>query len=168
LINDPNCVDEKAIVFSQWPEMIELVGEKLKVNSMRYAIAKQFKKGSYNAIESFKHSSDLRILLMPLNLGAEGLDLIVANHIFFLEPLVDTSMEEQALNRCHRIGQKRIVKIYKYIIEGTIEENIVKLALKNNQNSPNKSSPSKKKGKAGSDQNDLSITDLKYLLSSEL
>ena len=108
-------------------------------------------------------------LTLPFHhLGAEGLDLTVANHIFFLEPLLDNSMELQALNRCHRIGQLRVVNIYKYIIEGTIEENIVKLAEKNNQNSPTKSSPSKKKGKSGSDQNDLSITDLKYLLSSEL
>jgi len=170
LISDPNCDEEKAIVFSQWSEMIELVAEKLKVNSMQYVIAndrgKHFKQGG--PIDTFKHNDDLRILLMPLNLGAEGLDLTVANHIFFLEPLVDIPMELQALNRCHRIGQKRVVKVYKYIIEGTIEENIVKLALKNNQNSPTKSSPSKKKGKAGSDQNDLSVTDLKYLLSSEL
>ena len=72
LINDSRREDEKAIVFSQWPEMIDLVAEKLKMNSMKYALANDRRKhfGQGGPVEKFKHNTDVRILLMPLNLGA--------------------------------------------------------------------------------------------------
>ena len=171
---------EKAIVFSQWIEMIELIGKSLRLNGIRYVIAKDKKKDFAvgGAIDIFKHNDDFKILLMPLNLGAEGLDLIVANHIFLLEPLINKAMEEQSVNRCHRIGQMREVKIYKYIIQGTIEERIVALSKSEQKNTTEENdspSPKKKrlenspkKNRKVGDQNDLSITDLKFLLNSEI
>lgn len=50
--------------------------------------------------------------------GAEGLDLIVASHVFLLEPLVNQAMERQAVNRVHRIGQTKQTKIHKYVVLG--------------------------------------------------
>lgn len=58
------------------------------------------------------------------SLGAEGLDLIVASHIFLLEPLLSPALEEQAINRIDRIGQTKPTFIYRYVIKDTVEEKI--------------------------------------------
>ena len=51
--------------------------------------------GTSSPLSTFIHSPDCRVLLLPLKLGAEGLDLVCANHIYLLEPLMNKSMELQ-------------------------------------------------------------------------
>jgi len=77
--------------------MLEIVGRALQANGILHvfcsARAKDF--GSVGGIETFKASSDVRVLLLPLSLGAEGLDLIAANHVFLLEPILGAFQEAQ-------------------------------------------------------------------------
>ena len=116
---------EKAIVFSQWIEMIDIVSQALINNHILYKCcihSKDFKQ--FGSLDQFKSNPDISVLLMSLHLGAEGLDLIVASHIFLLEPLVNTNIELQAINRIDRIGQTKATFICKYIIKNTIEEKI--------------------------------------------
>ena len=119
---------EKSIVFSSWVDMLQIVGSALKENSLKHVMCLQPKdfRGRGSKINQFKMTPNINILLMPLNLGAEGLDLIVANNIFLLEPLLNPSIEVQALNRCDRLGQTRSTIVYKYVSLGTIEEKILK------------------------------------------
>lgn len=122
--------EEKALVFSQWTEMLEIVADALKANDIRYTTCfnrtKDFESAS-TGIERFRYDADVRVLLLPLHLGAEGLDLVVASHIFLLEPLLDYSVEQQAINRVDRIGQQRTTYVHKYLLTNTIEERIAAL-----------------------------------------
>ena len=70
------------------------------------------------SIEVFRNSADVRVLLLPLALGAEGLDLIIASHVFILEPLLNMQQEMQAVNRIYRIGQAKSTMIHKYVVNG--------------------------------------------------
>jgi hypothetical protein len=128
---------EKCIVFSTWVDMLHIVGAALKENSLDHVMCLQAKdfRGKGSKLNKFKLSPNINFLLMPLSLGAEGLDLIVANNIVLLEPLLNVSIEQQALNRCDRLGQTRSTRVYKYVSLGTIEEKIMHQALTNEEES---------------------------------
>ena len=78
--------------------MLDIVSCSLRANGINFVLcssrAKDF--GSVGGIESFKVNPDIRVLLLPLSLGAEGLDLIVANHVFLVEPILSSFQEAQA------------------------------------------------------------------------
>jgi E3 ubiquitin-protein ligase SHPRH len=106
--------------------MLDIVGDALKRNEIKFVGCKNKVKDFQHtgAIEIFRNSPEIHVLLLPLAMGAEGLDLIVASHIFLLEPLVNRQQEMQAVNRIYRIGQAKRTYIHKYIISNTVEENI--------------------------------------------
>lgn len=124
---------EKAIVFTLWPDLLWILKQAFKVNKLNFVCCSDPGKdfNLMGPLDSFKSNPEVRILLMPISLGAEGLDLIVASHVFLLEPLLSTSMEAQAVNRVDRIGQNRPTFIHKYIIRDTVEDNIHKLREEN-------------------------------------
>ncbi|KAF8821998.1 hypothetical protein IE077_001236, partial [Cardiosporidium cionae] len=66
------------------------------------------------------------VLLLGTNLGAHGLDLSCATHVFILDPLVDPNIEQQVISRAHRMGALRTVHVEVFILKDTIEENILK------------------------------------------
>ena len=154
---------DKAIVFSQWTEMIDIVGEALSANNILFSICvnrgKDFADGG--TLERFKSDIDIRVLLMPLHLGAEGLDLIQASHIFLLEPLLNPALESQAVNRIHRIGQSKKTHVHKFAIKGTVEE----LILKGQQSLIRKeeAAPENRKKLKVSNQKDQDFLTLKYI-----
>lgn len=154
---------DKAIVFSQWTEMIDIVSEALTANNILFSICanrgKDFADGG--TLERFKSDIDIRVLLMPLHLGAEGLDLIQASHIFLLEPLLNPALESQAVNRIHRIGQSKKTHVHKFAIKGTVEELILK-----GQQSLNRiedAAPENRRKSKVSNQKDQDFLTLKYI-----
>lgn len=70
------------------------------------------------------------MLLLPVKRGANGLNIIEATHVLLVEPLLNPGAEEQAINRVHRIGQKKETIVYRFIIKDTIEERIYEHARK--------------------------------------
>ena len=119
---------EKVIVFSQWVEMLEIVSEALQANSICYSLCTDRSRDftECGPLERFKLDMDTRVLLLPLHLGAEGLDLVQASHLFLLEPLLNSALESQAVNRIHRIGQTRTTYVHKFAVRGTVEELILR------------------------------------------
>jgi len=121
---------EKAIVFSSWVDMLQVVSAALHQNGLKHVLCTKPAdfRGKASRIQTFKLSPTTNIVLMPLALGAEGLDLIAANNVFLLEPLLNPAMELQALNRADRLGQTRTTRVFKYITQDTVEERIHRLS----------------------------------------
>ena len=123
---------DKALVFSFWTSTLKMIERALVANgikSTRLDGSRPLKQrqASMDAINS---DPSVRVLLMSLRCGSNGLNLTVANHVYLMEPQWNPMLEEQALSRVHRIGQHKPVYIVRFLVEGTIEENIRKLQEK--------------------------------------
>jgi E3 ubiquitin-protein ligase SHPRH len=157
--------------------MLDIVAEALVRNHIRYVYCRNRAKdfGQVGPIEVFRNSADIRVLLLPLAFGAEGLDLIVASHIFLLEPLLNAQQEMQAVNRIHRIGQTKATVIHKYILINTVEERIVDFQkFQSSEQLPPTTSCSLQRGSVGlnvqkglkRDDGSISLEDIDLLLFS--
>ncbi|KAL2046938.1 hypothetical protein N7G274_000956 [Stereocaulon virgatum] len=76
------------------------------------------------ALDSFIRDPQMRAIIISLRCGANGLNLTAANHVFLMEPQWNPMLEDQALDRVYRIGQKKEVITTRYIVSMTFEERI--------------------------------------------
>ena len=130
--NQENGHLNKAIVFSQYTAMIEIVEWRLK--KAKFTIAKLL--GSMPVtqraanLQAFREDPNVSVILMSLKSGGEGLNLQAANYVFVLEPWWNPAVEMQAVMRAHRIGQLRPVTAVRFSTKGTIEERMMELQEK--------------------------------------
>jgi len=119
----------KSLVFSQWSEMLEILARALQAQDITYhRLGGGGPLALGRAVEDFKKDPDCMVLLLPVKSGANGLNLCEATHVFLLEPLLDTGLELQAINRVHRIGQTKQTEVHRLVCKGTVEEKIHQLA----------------------------------------
>jgi len=119
----------KAVVFSQFVGMLDLLEYRLKVAG--YGVEKLTGRMSMErrdlAATRFKEDPLCKVFLISLKAGGVALNLTVANHIFLIDPWWNPACEMQAMDRVHRIGQCRPVCATRIIIENSIEERILSL-----------------------------------------
>ena len=126
-----NCISEnnKILVFSQFTTVLKNIGEKLSKNNIKYS----YLDGQTKAIErirlvnEFNENKDKKVFLISLKAGGTGLNLTSANTVIHFDPWWNPSVENQASDRAHRLGQENVVEVIKLIAKGTIEEKIIKL-----------------------------------------
>uniref|UniRef100_A0A1A9WQQ5 RING-type domain-containing protein n=1 Tax=Glossina brevipalpis TaxID=37001 RepID=A0A1A9WQQ5_9MUSC len=112
--------DLKILIFSQWEPILVALAGALTNNNIK--IRSQC---TTKTIKEFKEPSlGITCLLMPLARGSKGLNLIEATHVFLIEPILNPGEELQAIGRIHRFGQTRSTTVHRFIVIGTIEENI--------------------------------------------
>jgi len=124
----------RIIIFSQWDTMLSLISKSLSENGIANCSVKGNVWSRNSAISKFKNGKTLsgeenKIILLSLKNCASGTNLTEATHIFFVEPINDTievvkAIENQAIARACRIGQKQKIKLFRILIKDSIEENI--------------------------------------------
>jgi non-specific serine/threonine protein kinase len=129
-----NISNHKALVFSQFLGMLGLIREKLDEEGIQY----EYFDGSYTskqreaAIKNFQENEECRIFLISLKAGGTGLNLTAADYVYLMDPWWNPAVEQQAIDRTHRIGQTKNIFAYRYICKDTVEEKIVELKQKKN------------------------------------
>ena len=175
LVSDIMDVEEKAeksIVFSQWDDMLTIMEHALTANRIEYVRPKAIK--SFGDNMTLFRSNNCNVLLMHVKHGAEGLTLVEANHVFMIEPLLNHSIDSQAINRIHRIGQSQKTFVHRYLIEDTIEMKIDKIRVERHENNPDDDDMSLKKTKTdavcggGGFDGDFNQSELQELLQTSL
>jgi DNA repair protein RAD16 len=83
-----------------------------------------------NAVSAFTSNPAIRVLLVSLKAGGEGLNLQIADHVFLIDPWWNPASEMQAMDRAHRIGQTREVTAVRFLMRDTIEDRILELQAK--------------------------------------
>ncbi|XP_074596257.1 E3 ubiquitin-protein ligase SHPRH-like [Brevipalpus obovatus] len=118
--------DAKCLVFSSWTSFLILLSEAFDANSIKYR-RPTTKRKLTESLDSFKSDRDIDVLLIPFSYGSKGLNIVEANHIILVEPLLEPAQEYQAIGRIHRIGQTKSIFVHKFIIKNTVEERINEL-----------------------------------------
>jgi SNF2 family DNA or RNA helicase len=114
----------KAILFSQWTKALDWLNERLGAfNPLLYHGGVSTPKRE-PVLKRFKEDPDCHLLLMSYGTGAVGLNLQFAGYVFLFDRWWNPAVEDQAINRAHRIGQKSPVIVTRFISKDTIEERI--------------------------------------------
>ncbi|OQS02850.1 hypothetical protein THRCLA_04813 [Thraustotheca clavata] len=117
---------EKILLFSQWPDMLLIVATALKEESIPCYLL-EHKKFFHSTISAFKAVDGVCVLALPFRHGANGLNLVEASHVILVEPHLNESVEKQAINRIHRLGQDKPTVVHRFIVQNSIEEGILSL-----------------------------------------
>lgn len=121
----------KILVFSQFVKHLSLVKSYLEEQKIEFAYLDGSTKDRQAQVEKFQNNDDIKVFLISLKAGGLGLNLTKADYVFLLDPWWNPAIEEQAVDRAHRIGQVNTVFTYKFITRNTVEEKI--LALQKNK-----------------------------------
>ncbi|KAL9161778.1 hypothetical protein ABFS82_07G042900 [Erythranthe guttata] len=115
---------EKSIVFSQWTSFLDLLEIPLKMKKFGFLRfdGKLSQKNREKVLHEFAETTEKTVLLMSLKTGGVGLNLTAASNVFLMDPWWNPAVEEQAIMRIHRIGQKRTVRVRRFIVKDTVEE----------------------------------------------
>lgn len=124
-------IDEghRALLFSQFTSMLalireELIREKIPFYEITGATRKEERT---RLVRDFNENPEIPVFLISLKAGGTGLNLTGADVVIHYDPWWNTSAEDQATDRAHRIGQKRVVTVYKMIIRNSIEDRILEM-----------------------------------------
>lgn len=122
--------EHKALVFSQFTSMLDLIEARLqkeKIVFCRLDGSTPIEKRQ-QLVNNFQQiESQEKVFLISLKAGNAGLNLTAADYVFIIDPWWNTAVEQQAIDRTHRIGQLKNVFAYKLICKDTIEEKIIQL-----------------------------------------
>lgn len=127
-----NISNHKALVFSQFLGMLGLIREKMKELGVDY----EYFDGSTTAsdrekaINRFQNDENCRVFLISLKAGGVGLNLTAADYVYIVDPWWNPAVEQQAIDRTHRIGQTKNIFAYRMICTDTVEDKILKLQEK--------------------------------------
>ena len=130
--SDPS--GEKTIVFSQFTSLLDLLEVPISRNKWgftRYDGSMTASQRNDAVLEfSDPENRNCRIMLVSLKAGNAGLNLVAASQVIILDPFWNPFIEEQAIDRTHRIGQQRPVKVHRILVAETIEDRIIALQEK--------------------------------------
>ncbi|RPA97556.1 hypothetical protein L873DRAFT_1771102 [Choiromyces venosus 120613-1] len=120
---------EKTIVFSQFTSLLDLIEIPIHQKGWTY---RRYDGGMTSsarneALMEFTDDPNVNIILVSLKAGNSGLNLVAASQVVILDPFYNPFIENQAIDRAHRIGQQREVHVHKLIVAGTVEDRVLAL-----------------------------------------
>jgi hypothetical protein len=119
--------NHKILVFSQFVKMLKIIKTRLEEDQILYEYLDGETKNRQEKVENFQNNTNIRVFLISLKAGGTGLNLTEADYVFIVDPWWNPAVENQAIDRCYRIGQTKNVMAYRMICKDTIEEKIVAL-----------------------------------------
>jgi SWI/SNF-related matrix-associated actin-dependent regulator of chromatin subfamily A3 len=126
--------DEKGVIFSQWTSFLDIIQAEMRAAGHTYTRID----GSMNAQQRLRAMEKFntercdtmktpRFVLCSLKACGTGINLIRGNIAFVMDPWWNYSVEQQAYDRVHRLGQKRDVRVIRFVMKDSIEERMVSL-----------------------------------------
>lgn len=123
---------QKAVIFSQFVQLLDRA--QLMLRECYPDLAQYRLTGATHdrsrPVESFQKSEGPALIFVSLKAGGTGITLHSAQYVFLLDPWWNPAVEAQAIDRIHRIGQKKTTFVYRLVASGTLEERIQQLKEK--------------------------------------
>ena len=120
----------RVLVFSQFTSMLALLREQLDADGTPFCYLDGSTTDRGAVVDRFHKDDSIPVFLISLKAGGVGLNLTGADTVIHFDPWWNPAVEDQATDRAHRLGQKRVVTSYKLITRGTVEEKILSLQQK--------------------------------------
>lgn len=137
---------EKTIVYSQWTGMLDLIEPALQLHKYVHTMHPSMHHSPNNfshrflrldggmsvkqrqqVLSDFATQPDVTVLLLSLKAASVGLNITCACHVVLMDPWWNPAVEDQAIDRAHRIGQRRPVQVTRLVVRGTVEEKMLEL-----------------------------------------
>jgi SNF2 family DNA or RNA helicase len=125
----------KMLLFSQYVKMLHLIEDELKNQgvSYEYLDGQRTQAQREASVQHFQNDESCRVFLISLKAGGAGLNLTKADYVYIIDPWWNPAVENQAIDRCYRIGQEKNIIAYRMICKDTVEEKIVKIQSRKKQ-----------------------------------
>ncbi|WMJ74128.1 SNF2-related protein [Cytophagaceae bacterium ABcell3] len=123
--------DHKILIFSQFVKMLKLIEKELEEMDVdfEYLDGKTPQTQRAEKVRRFQNNKSCRVFLISLKAGGVGLNLTEADYVYIVDPWWNPAVENQAIDRCYRMGQKKNVTALRMICKDTVEEKIFELQL---------------------------------------
>jgi len=118
---------EKAVIFSQYVQFLDIIRLHLVANghTTTFITGSMDAKCRIAAMQSFSSDNGPRFCLCSLTAAGVGINLTRANHCFMMDSWWNRALEDQAMDRLHRIGQTRDVRVIKFVMAASFEEHVI-------------------------------------------
>jgi len=122
----------KSVIFSGWTAHLDLIQIALTANDVKYVRldGKMTRPARTAAMDQFREDPSVTVILVSITAGGLGLNLTTASKVYVMEPQYNPAAEAQAVDRVHRLGQKRPVTTVRYIMNDSFEEKMLELQEK--------------------------------------
>ncbi|MEO8179152.1 MAG: SNF2-related protein [Deltaproteobacteria bacterium] len=130
LVEEAEAGGHRVLVFSQFVSMLKILKSALDEDRIRYEYLDGSTQDRMERIDRFQNDPTIPVFLISLKAGGSGLNLTAADTVIHFDPWWNPAVEDQASDRAHRIGQKKVVTVYRLVAAGTIEEKILELKEK--------------------------------------
>ena len=121
--------NEHTIIFSQWDDLLRKVGKVLEKNNIKNVFCKGNCYQRDKAVREFNQDDKTNVIMLSSESAAAGTNLTKASQVIFIDPIYGNfkyrkDQERQAIGRAHRMGQKNIIKVVRFLVKGSVEEEI--------------------------------------------
>ncbi len=122
----------KVLIFSQFVKQLDIYKQHFDNKGWNYCYldGSMSNEQRQQAVQKFQTDENINYFLISLKAGGVGLNLTQADYVFIIDPWWNPAVEQQAIDRSHRIGQTKTVFTYKFITKDTVEEKILALQQK--------------------------------------
>lgn len=119
----------KSVVFSGWTSHLDLIELALKEANIKFTRldGSMTRQARTAAMDTFREDRNIHVILVSITAGGLGLNLTAGNNVYVMEPQYNPAAEAQAVDRVHRLGQKRPVRTIRYIMRNSFEEKMLEL-----------------------------------------
>jgi SNF2 family DNA or RNA helicase len=117
----------KILVFSQFVSMLDLIRTELVSSKIDFAYLTGSTRNRERVVNEFQTNNDVRVFLISLKAGGTGLNLTEADYVYLVDPWWNPAVENQAIDRSHRIGQNKHIVAVRLICPDTVEEKMMRV-----------------------------------------
>jgi SNF2 family DNA or RNA helicase len=117
----------KVLIYSQFTLMLHLIEKEIIQRGWRFVSLDGSTKNREQVVTAFQEDPEISIFLISLKAGGVGLNLTAADYIFLYDPWWNEAVENQAIDRAHRVGREGAVIARRYLTANSIEEKMVRL-----------------------------------------
>lgn len=130
IVSEAAAGGHKVLIFSQFVSMLKLIREALEAEKIKYSYLDGSTKDRQGLVDEFNGDESITVFLISLKAGGTGLNLTGADTVIHFDPWWNPAVEDQATDRAHRIGQTKVVTVYRLIARASVEEKILQLSDK--------------------------------------